>query len=108
MRAFLACALLAGCVAQHKPVDRPLARGEVPSALAAQRMLGIGRSSKADVRAALGEATIVDFPSGYEVWVYRERPMDKPAAAGAELVLLFDDSGTLTRTRVTPPPERPR
>lgn len=108
MRALIACALLAGCVAQHKPIDRPLARGELASALAAQSILAIGKSSKADVSAMLGEATVVDFPSGYEVWVYRERPTQKPPAAGAELVLLFDGSGTLTRTRVTPLPAHPR
>jgi hypothetical protein len=54
--------------------------------------LGPGRSTKADVRAALGEATVVDFPSGYEVWVYREPP-------AAELVLLFAPSGVLARAR---------
>ena len=37
---------------------------------------------------ALGEATVLDFPSGYEVWVY-------PGIA-----LLFDPSGTLSRTRL--------
>lgn len=108
MRALLACALLAGCVAQPEPVDRPLARGEIPSALAAQSSLAIGKSGKADVRAMLGEATVVDFPSGYEVWVYRQPPREKPGVPGSELVLLFDDSGTLTRTRVTPQPARPR
>ena len=108
VRALLACALLAGCAVNPKSVDRPLARGEIPSALTAQTMLGIGKSSKRDVRAALGEATVVDFPSGYEVWVYREPPKDKPASAGAELVLLFDHSGTLAKTRVTPLPARRR
>ena len=49
----------------------------------------------------LGEATVVDFPSGYEVWVYRQPP-------SSELVLLFDDSGTLTKTRITPPPVPPQ
>lgn len=29
--------------------------------------LDIGKSTKADVRAALGEAVVVDFASGYEV-----------------------------------------
>jgi len=59
--------------------------------------LSIGRSTKSDVRAALGEATVVDFASGYEVWVYRQRAQEKPAA---ELVLLFEPSGILTKTRV--------
>jgi len=45
------------------------------------------------VRKALGEAVVVDFNTGYEVWIYRERP-------SKELVLLFDPSGTLTKTRI--------
>ena len=36
----------------------------------------------------LGDATVLDFPSGYEVWVY-------PA-----LALVFDASGSLARTRL--------
>ena len=52
------------------------------------------------MRAALGEATVVDFASGYEVWVYRERAQEKEPASKAELVLLFTPSGILTRTRV--------
>ena len=96
-----ACVLIAGCAVQQpssKPA--PLGPGEIPSAHAAEDALRIGKSTKADVRTALGEATVVDFPSGYEVWVYRQRPTEKPPAPGAELVLLFDPSGTLTKTRV--------
>jgi hypothetical protein len=47
----------------------------------------VGESTSADVRAALGEALVIDFDSGYEVWVYRE------------LVLLFAPSGVLTKAR---------
>ena len=54
--------------------------------------LSVGRSTKADVRAALGEGTVVNFDSGYEVWVYRQ-PRE-------ELVLLFEPSGILSKTRV--------
>ena len=60
----------------------------------------MGSTTKADVRAALGEATVVDFTSGYEVWVYRQRPTEKPPAPSAELVLLFEPSGILSKTRV--------
>ena len=97
MKAVLAaCALLAGCAAVQpppKPAAAPLGPGEILSARAAENALAVGRSTKADVRAALGEATVVDFTSGYEVWVYRERP-------NAELVLLFEPSGVLSKTRV--------
>ena len=91
------CALLAGCAAVQppppKPAAAPLGPGEIRSARTAESTLAVGRTTKAEVRAALGEGTVVDFPSGYEVWVYRERP-------NAELVLLFEPSGILTNTRV--------
>ena len=51
------------------------------------------------MRAALGEAIVVDFQSGYEVWVYRERLREKARPPATELVLLFDPSGTLTKAR---------
>ena len=83
-----------------KPADTPLGPGEIRSARAGESALAVGKSTKADVRAALGEATVVDFASGYEVWVYRERAQEKEPAPKAELVLLFTPSGILTRTRV--------
>ena len=73
-----------------KPAPPPFDPHELLSALT------IGESTKADVRAALGEAVVVDFPSGYEVWVYRE----KSPSPSAELVLLFAPSGILSKTRV--------
>jgi hypothetical protein len=76
----------------------PLGPAEVRSAKAAADAITIGRSTKADVRAALGEAVVVDFATGYEVWVYKARPRDK--APATELVLLFDRSGILTKTRI--------
>ena len=55
--------------------------------------------TKADVRAALGEATVIDFDSGYAVWVYREPAREKAASPRTELVLLFEPSGVLAKTR---------
>ena len=104
MRAIVAaCALLGACAILQpppKPADTPLGPGEIRSARAGEEALAVGKSSKAEVRAALGEATVVDFPTGYEVWVYRERAQEKEPAPRAELVLLFAPSGLLTRTRV--------
>ena len=106
--ALAACALLAGCALVQpapKPADAPLGPGEIHSADAAASALSIGKSTKADVRAALGDAVTVDFKSGYDVWVYRERPPEKTEKAAeppppAELVLLFNPSGVLAKTRV--------
>jgi hypothetical protein len=98
-----AFALLGACAFLQpppKPADTPLGPGEIRSARAGESALAVGKSTKADVRAALGEATVVDFASGYEVWVYRERAQEKEPASKAELVLLFTPSGILTRTRV--------
>lgn len=98
-----AFALLGACAFLQpppKPADTPLGPGEIRSARAGESALAVGKSTKADVRAALGEATVVDFASGYEVWVYRERAQEKKPASKAELVLLFTPSGILTRTRV--------
>jgi hypothetical protein len=84
------CALLAGCATQPPP--KPAAAPSLGQMLST---LTIGKSTKSDVRAALGEGTVVDFPSGYDVWVYREKP-----PSSAELVLLFEPSGILSKTRV--------
>jgi hypothetical protein len=59
----------------------------------AQDLLDLAGATKAQVRAGLGEAVPIDFASGYEVWVYREKP-------GTELVFLFSPSGTLAAARV--------
>ena len=96
MRALLvACALLAGCAA---PPPKPAA--PAPNLRELLSSLSVGRSTKADVRAALGEGTVVNFDSGYEVWVYRQPAVEKPPAPAGELVLLFEPSGILSKTRV--------
>jgi hypothetical protein len=82
--------LLAGCATPPPP--KPAA---TPSLREILSSLTVGRSTKSDVRAALGEGTVVAFPSGYDVWVYRETP-----PSSAELVLLFEPSGVLSKTRV--------
>jgi hypothetical protein len=96
-------ALVAGCALLPPPGPTgppPLGPAEIRSAQGAQEALIIGKSTKAEVRAALGEAIVVDFESGYEVWVYRERLREKATPPGSEFVLLFDPSGILTKTRI--------
>ncbi|MBC7435293.1 MAG: hypothetical protein H7332_04400 [Bdellovibrionales bacterium] len=60
-----------------------------------------GRATKADIAAALGPAGVVRFDSGYEIWVYRERPA-QPNADSAELVILFTPAGVVQKARVRP------
>ncbi|MDB5886207.1 MAG: hypothetical protein JWR74_2378 [Polaromonas sp.] len=68
---------------------------------AAMQAVSIGQSSKADVLAALGPATVVPFDSGYEVWVYRRNPR-KSEAGQAEFVVLFAPSGIVKKMRIRP------
>ena len=108
MKAGLAAlALLGGCALLSPPpapAEAPLGPGEILSARAGADALSVGKSTRADVRAALGDAVVVDFRSGYEVWVYRERPVmateGQSPPPPAELVLLFEPSGILEKTRV--------
>jgi hypothetical protein len=115
--AFALCACLAGCVIPIPiPVPAPKTSdttapilGEIKSAQAAKDAITIGKSTKADVLAALGKPVMVNFDSGYEVWVYRENPPQEPprdktvSPARTELVLLFAPSGVVAKTRMRPP-----
>jgi len=69
---------------------------------AAMEMIAIGKSTKADVLAALGHAIVIPFDSGYEVWVYRWPGPDRTPRAATELVLLFEPSGLVKKQRVRP------
>ena len=60
-----------------------------------------GKTSKADVMTALGAATVINFGSGYEVWVYRAKSRG-PAEAKAEFVILFAPDGVVKKTRLRP------
>ena len=61
----------------------------------------IDKTTKAEVLAALGAATIINFDSGFEVWVYRAKSR-APAEAKAEFAILFDPSGIVKKTRLRP------
>lgn len=93
----------------------PLPTGNV-AALSAQGNIAIGKSTKADVMAALGRSMVVLFDSGFEVWTYRIKdpvkaipgkteskgpPKEPPRET--ELVVLFAPSGIATKTRIRPP-----
>ena len=100
-----ACLFIGGCVLLEPPTKTPqtaapLGQAEIRSARGAADTISVGKSTKADVRAALGEAVVLDFESGYEVWLYKERAGEKGKPPATELVLLFDPSGTLAKTRI--------
>jgi len=100
----ITCALVGGCAllpsSNSVSENQPLGHAEIRSAQSAAESISVGKSTKADVRAALGEGVVVDFKSGYEVWVYREPAKERAKPPATELVLLFDPSGVLVRTRV--------
>jgi hypothetical protein len=76
--------------------------GQALAPQAAMDKITVGRSTKADVLSALGEAIVVPFDSGYEVWVYRWRGADRTARGATELVVLFAPSGVASKVRVRP------
>jgi hypothetical protein len=106
LAASFACALIAGCSQMGGPAPGEGGPGVTqPQAIsppAAQSSIIIGRSTKADVHAALGEATKVLFDSGFEVWVYRWPGAQKTHRAATELVILFEPTGVVKKTRVRP------
>jgi outer membrane protein assembly factor BamE (lipoprotein component of BamABCDE complex) len=94
------CALPAGTLVIDKPESSLLAGGL--TAAAAQQAVTVGQSTKAQVAAALGAATVVKFDSGYEVWVYRGPEVAEARREPDEFVILFSPAGVATRTRVRP------
>jgi hypothetical protein len=87
--AWVAFSLVAACSFGPQKSEKASLRPAFDSLL-------VGQSGKAEARAALGEATVIDFDSGYEVWVYREQLEDAPPR---EYVLLFPPSGVLAKKR---------
>ena len=101
--AFASGLWLVGCAVGGEPFTSGTSDGVFSnknmSGQQAAAAVAIGQSTKADVLAALGPATSIRFDSGYEVWVYRGRPLRAPAT-GAEFVVLFAPSGTVQKTRL--------
>jgi hypothetical protein len=103
-----ACAVMAACsvIGGTGRLDDDTAgvmRAGGPSVSAAQAAVRPGSSTRAQVTAALGPATVVRFDSGWEVWVYRWAGATRSTASATELVILFDSSGLARKTRVRHP-----
>ena len=61
--------------------------------------------SKADMLAGFGTPVAVRFENGYEVWVFRGKETRNPREKlkePSELVLLFDPSGAVAKSRLRP------
>lgn len=109
------CLWLAGCAGAflENGNAKPPFRDPTMTMENARERVVPGQSTKADVTAALGQATVVRFDSGFEVWVYRDYASGSPARAssaqgGAEFVILFAPSGVVKKTRIRPPAASPR
>ena len=99
------CLWLVGCVGPAglftSENAAPAFKDANMSMQSASNAVVIGTSTKADVIAALGSATVVRFDSGFEVWVYRAKPANT-ATGNAEFVILFAPSGIVKKSRIRP------
>jgi outer membrane protein assembly factor BamE (lipoprotein component of BamABCDE complex) len=95
-------ASVAGCVTASSTVPSAVVTSVRTKVIAADRVkeVIIGKSTRADVIASLGETLVISFDNGFEVWVYR-LAQDKRA----EFVILFAPSGHAAKTRIRPPPQ---
>lgn len=94
----LLCCLVTACGTRA-----PLATSAVSAQQLAQNVVP-GRSTRAQVLAALGPTTSLSFDSGYEVWLYRGAGN---AAGQTEYVILFDRDGIVSKTRTRAPDGTP-
>ncbi len=97
--AVMVALLIAGCAGG--PGTPPSAFVSSPRAktIAVERTrdaVTIGKSTRADVIASLGETLVISFDNGYEVWVYRLAGKER-----GEFVVLFEPSGVVVKTRLT-------
>jgi hypothetical protein len=113
---------IAGCAIQGSTIPTAAVtptRAKVIVTAQIKDAVAIGKSTKADVIASLGETRVISFDTGYEVWVYRlanDTPLDTAAPpriarsasekawpqTAAEFVILFGPSGLVAKTRMRP------
>ena len=101
------CAIVAACAAPQSASQAPEApyaaaprATNIHSLGAARAAVVPGRSTKADVLAALGKTTAIGFDSGYEVWIYLiKQEGKKETTQKTEFVVLFAPSGVVAKTR---------
>jgi hypothetical protein len=105
------CAGSSGCATSGTGAARPVTQEAVAQVLA------VGISTRDDVAASMGVATVRTFPSGYEVWVYQYQ-VELPTLVGfipvvgdiagayeatrrkRELAILFDKDGVVRKYRL--------
>ena len=106
LAALVLCLGLGGCAGyfelfKSENTDPPF-RDQTLSMPAATKLITAGKATKADLLATLGQAKVITFDSGFEVWVYKGRyAADVPAQS--EFVVLFDPAGVVKKFRVRRP-----
>jgi hypothetical protein len=104
---FAVCSAVMGCASIGGSMRAETGPGVVRAgAMTPQRArdgIAIGKSTKADVTAALGRANVIHFDSGYEVWLYRWLGTGHTTRNDTELVILFAPDGVVKKTRIRPP-----
>ena len=99
--ALAACLWLSACGSLNAGGNAPPFRDPAMSLQNAYDTIVVGKTTQAEVMAALGPATEIQFDSGYAVWVYRAG-VSEPDADHAEFVVLFAPSGVVKKTRLRP------
>jgi hypothetical protein len=100
-----ATTVLAACVAtgrleENGPgIHRTAPQAAFAAAEAARAKVHVG-DTRQQVAAALGPSNILEFESGWQVWIYRWPGADESTRAATELVVLFEPGGTLRKLRV--------
>ena len=106
LAALVLCLGLGGCAGYFELFrsenTAPPFRDQTLSMPAVTKLITAGKTSKADVLATLGEAKVITFDSGFEVWVYKGRYAADVSAQG-EFVVLFDPAGVVRKFRVRGP-----
>ena len=102
----LACASALGlgaCAIPSRSSTADLAtfRDASLSLQAASDVVALGKTTKIEALATLGPATVVNFDSGFEVWVYRLKAPNAEVSP-AEFVILFTPDGIASKTRIRP------
>ena len=101
--AALCAVCIAACAVQPSTVPSAIVtspRAKVIAEDRARTAVTVGKSTRADVIASLGETLVISFETGYEVWVYR-----LGRVRGAEFVILFAPSGVVSKTRIRTAPQ---
>jgi hypothetical protein len=99
------CVLLSACAFSGKleengpGIQRAPPQAAFAAAQAASERVHVGDTRDA-VAAALGASNILQFESGWQVWIYRWPGVDDSTRAATELDLLFEPRGTLRKVRV--------